>query len=253
MPSVVLILSGAEHRILIRKGIALHLIFAQSQLIQIGDSVIKLLQITLIGLLSCRLGIGIAIATRERSSLSHSIHHRLLALEHILILILLIKSIAVHIVLKGLSVQNLIHELIQLSLPCRLIFPRLLRHVVMEHLLCLRYGVALLISRRGRLCRLCGSRYRLLRCTARCGACSFGIRRAAFQSRPRLRTDNAVRSEAILLLIVLDRLLCIVPEDAVLIELIAVLIQPLLQIRYICARGSVTELSLIRHVDSSYK
>lgn len=210
--AVVLILLRSQKGILILQGIALHLVLAHSQLVQLRHFVIELLKVALISLLAYGLCVGIAIAAGHGLRLTHGIHHGLLTLSHILILVLLVQGIAVQVIGERFPVQDLLDCLIQLGLPCGLVLSGLLGKLLLEQSLRLLHRVTLLIGAgvRGRDAGGIG------------GSCTGGIR---FRQRtPGVVAHNAVHIQIVFLLIIFDCGLGLGTEVTVRVQSITVLI-----------------------------
>ena len=112
--AVVLILSVSKESVLVVQVITFSVVLIKGKFVEFRNFVIKLLQVSLIGLLTNSLCIGVAITSCHSSRLTHSVHHCLLTLQGVLILILLIKSISVKVIGELLSVQNLVDGIINL-------------------------------------------------------------------------------------------------------------------------------------------
>ena len=212
-------------------------------------------------------GIGVAISTRHGSRLTHRVSHGHLSLLNVLVLVLLIQSIAIEVVGEFLSVENLVDGIIQLRLPLRLISTRLVRKLRLKCRLCRRYGLALLIGSVleiivleilgggvclvivevivGKVLVLKASSHSSCR-IGRCSVCRLGCRGVCCvgfeQCSPSVGANNTINVKPVLLLVVFDSRLRFRTKNAILCQLIAVLVKGLLQLLYIATRRPVFNL-----------
>ena len=77
---------------------------------QVGDTVVKPLQIGLVSLLPCRSRVGIAVSARECSSVAHSVLHCHSALLQIPVLIHLVHGVGIKVILKRVAVEYLVKQ-----------------------------------------------------------------------------------------------------------------------------------------------
>ena len=253
--SVVPVFHLAHKRSLVIKILAFLTVLVIGHLVQFRNHIIQLLQTLLISLLTNSLCIGVAVSSGHSLCLTHGIHHCHLALLDILVLVLLVQGVTIQVIGELLPVQDLVDSIVELGLPSGLVFSRLLCELLIQKCLRLCYRVTGFVfsvfkasgfGLRGRCRRLCGSRLCGGRSRGGRGCLRFG------QCAPCVVANDAVHIQIILRLVVLDRRLSLGTEDAVRVQLIAILIEQLLKLSYIAALGTVTDLFVISHSMSSY-
>ena len=219
-----MLLLPGQHGILVEHILAFLVVLIQCHAVQFRDHLVQLLQVALVCLLTNTLGVGVAVAAGHGLGLTHGVHHGNLAHLGVLIGILLVQGIAVQIVAELLPVHNLVENGVDLIRPGRLVFSRLIRHLLLKQCVCLLYGVALLVVPIVKAC----IRRRTLRSRSCLGGTAGRRVGAVRQRTPGIGADDAVYLQFVLGLVVLDGGLGLRAESAVHIEAVAVAVQQLL-------------------------